>query len=101
MMRFMTSDHGVAGSSPAGCSSGLEADWQSIMVSGNREAKSLLSFCYRIFEFYSTEFPGICGQVRAIYSRPNMRFRYKISWYNEAHPSQTPPQSPNTPIWLD
>jgi hypothetical protein len=27
----------------------------------------LLSVCYRLFEFYSTEFPAICGQIRAIY----------------------------------
>src|SRR5262249_39053133 len=47
------------------------------------EEKGLLSVCYRIFEFYSTEFLGICGQIRAIYSRPNMRFRYKISWYKK------------------
>jgi hypothetical protein len=53
-------------------------DWRSLR-SRNSEQKCLLSVCYRIFEFYSTFFPAICGQIRAIYWQVDTRLRYNLT----------------------
>jgi hypothetical protein len=56
---------------PAGCKSSSRADLQAFMAPEKQREKmlviGLLSVCYRLFRFYSTFFPAICGQVRAIH----------------------------------
>ena len=82
--KYVTSDHRVAGSSPAGCRSSLVADLQAIKHPKNKEQKILLSGFSILLDSVSS-----CMRInpRNLLACRIRGFRYNPG-HSEAHPSQ-------------
>ena len=84
----MSSDHRVAGSSPVGCKIRSIAYLQAITAPEKQRAKKRVIGLSSGFAILLELVPTICGQIRAIYWRPNRGFRLNVGRYTETLLSQ-------------
>src|SRR6516165_3147935 len=74
----MTSDHRVAGSSPAGCKSSLVNDLQAVLCPKNRSLKSTVIRLLSGFPVLLASLTAHCGQRRRVFLLVQFLNRFTI-----------------------